>query len=94
MRLPLLAAARPRTAKCGPIVPLPSGMWRIFAEQLKDTVLELFINDASHSTLIAGTVYGYTIEGPCNAQVLFTKRGSEEYINVSAERLSGRNLSC
>lgn len=93
MRLPLLAAARPRTAKCGPIVPLPSGRWHIVAERLKDTTLELLIDDIPSPTLIELLVDGHVVQGPCNVQVLFIIRGSEEYINVSAERLSGRNVA-
>ncbi len=89
MRLPLLAAARPRTAKYGPIVPLPSGKWHIVTEKLVDTILELLVNDVPFPTPIAAVMDGHIVVGPCNAQVMFVVRGSEEYINVSAELIRG-----
>lgn len=81
MKLPLLAAARPKSCKEGPVVPLPSGRWSIVFEHIKDTILSVLVNGEPSPALL--------VDGPCNVQVLFSTRGNEPYINVCAELQRG-----
>jgi len=85
MRLPLLAAARPKSCKAGPTVPLPSGRWHIIHDLSKDTILEMLVDGVPSPTPLVAEVNGHEIDGPCTLQLRFLHRGSELYVNVSAE---------
>lgn len=85
MRFPLLVAARPRVAKEGPCVPLPSGRWHIICERFQSSILEMFIDGVLSPTLLDAQTDGHYVEGPCVIVLIFKERGLEDYIHVFAE---------
>lgn len=68
------------------MVPLPSGRWHIVCERLRDTILQMLVDDVPSPTLLVAAGDGYELDGPCNVRVIFATRGSEDYISVRAER--------
>lgn len=85
MKLALLVGANPRTSEGGPRVKLGEGVWRIAAEGLIDSQINVSLGGtpSTHSTDAPVN----KVTGPVDIQIGFEKRGKEDHISVYAELL-------
>lgn len=85
--LVLGAGINPRVSKVGPKVRLGAGKYRLVVENIKDTMIFLYNKDGmiNGESLFdtKGELFWYQIE----------KVGTEEYLNIFAELISGSNTS-
>lgn len=83
MKLPLLLGARPLFVKQGALIPLGMGSWNVTGNHTDSQIcLDCIIEDVStiHSLPV-------TITGPAWVRVKVDKPGSENSLDVYAERL-------
>jgi hypothetical protein len=84
MRLALLIGYRPgKGNQGGPVVSLPEGNWKIVAEKIIDTIINVATDFPGVSPV--GLML---VPGPCKCRCEIVKDGSESYINVFAEKIN------
>lgn len=86
MRLPLLLGARPLYVKQGALIPLGVGSWSVTGNQKDSQILiDCIIEDVSTTHPLNGSPV--KLEGPAWVRVIIGKSGSEESLDVYAERV-------
>lgn len=88
MKVPLLIGGRPRYMKesRGPLVPLGEGNWNVTGNHKDSQVFVICQSDedAPVTFILQGSL---VICGPTWARVIVNKVGSEDYIDIYAERI-------
>jgi len=82
MRLPLLIGARPLFVKQGALVPLGMGKWNVTGNH-KDS--QIFVDCIVEDNSLIHPL-PVTITGPAWVRVIVDKAGTEEFLDVYAER--------
>jgi hypothetical protein len=92
MRIPIFLSANPKTARDhSGIVKLYDGEWRII-NTCEDTQVQIVIDNDPLTILSAPeAVELENIKAPCYVLARITKRGTEQYFDVFAEKLNGRH---
>lgn len=83
MKLALLAGANPRVCEEGPLVRLKEGHWKIISEGVVDSILAL--TDTSGASAKLNGITALELYDGGAFRVVFTKRGTEPFINLYAE---------
>lgn len=88
MKLALLSGASPKTCGVGPVVRLTEGDYSIHVQGKTDSELALCVDGVIDPLHLIDRA-GFCTDKPVRVQVMFTKRGTESYINVLAENVNG-----
>lgn len=86
MKMALLISASPKRSRGGPITRLSAGSWKLLFHRVKDSTIGLRMNDLHYGTIRDGAILEIT--EPATFQAEFEYRGTEEAIDIYAERVA------
>lgn len=90
-KLALLVGANPRTSDGGPKVKLHEGEWDIAITGIHDSQISVSRDGDIYNDFgfVLNGKNRLILTGPCTAQVVWVKKGTESHISVYAELQNG-----